>query len=251
MLDALSSKLRDAEVRIGPVTVVGVDADTAVALVIDAVRRRTASIFAFCNMHTFNLAARDPAYAQALAQAVVFNDGIGMDIAGKLLFGRGFPANLNGTDLTPQVLAALPADTGVFLLGSAPGVAEQAGDAFTRRYPQLHIAGVQHGFFSDDEGAAIAARVRATGAGLVLVGMGNPAQELWAARHGQASGAVMMCIGAFLDFSAGKFTRAPRLVRALRLEWVYRLLLEPRRMFGRYIGGAVPFLATVLRERRR
>jgi alpha-1,3-mannosyltransferase len=67
--------------------------------------------------------------------------------------------------------------------------------------------------------------------------------------HGARTGAVILCIGAFLDFTAGAIQRAPPIVRRLRAEWLYRLWLEPRRMFGRYIGGAPPFLAAVLREK--
>jgi exopolysaccharide biosynthesis WecB/TagA/CpsF family protein len=239
----------DAVVTIGPVAMVAVGVGEAVDLIIDAVARRTSSIFAFCNMHTLNLAVSNRAFAQVLGAATVFNDGIGMNIASKLLFGRGFPANLNGTDLTPLVLASTPPGTGVFLLGSAPGVAEQAGAALAVRHPHIRIAGCQHGFFAAEEGAAIAEQVRLSGADLLLVGMGNPVQELWAARYAAATGAVTMCVGAFLDFSAGKFRRAPKLLQDIRLEWAYRIWLEPRRMFRRYFGGAIPFFSYILRER--
>ncbi|MFT8246074.1 WecB/TagA/CpsF family glycosyltransferase [Roseomonas sp. BN140053] len=223
----------------------------AVAHILSAMRARSCEVFAFCNMHGCNLARRSPAFASALGRATVFNDGIGMDIASRILFGRPFPENINGTDLTPELLAGLERPTAVFLLGSPPGVAERAARALESRFPQVRVVGCQHGFFPPSEDGEMADRVRRTGAELVLAGMGNPRQELWAVEMAPRTGAVVLCIGAFLDFASGRVSRAPRLVRALRSEWLYRLALEPRRLASRYFGGVGPFLWAVLRERLR
>jgi exopolysaccharide biosynthesis WecB/TagA/CpsF family protein len=84
---------------------------------------------------------------------------------------------------------------------------------------------------------------------LVLVAMGQPRQEQWAVREAERCGAVSMSIGAYLDFVSGRVSRAPMLVQRLRLEWIYRLAIEPRRMAGRYLIGNLTFMAAALRQR--
>lgn len=235
--------------RVGGLDVVAVDQPRAIAEMVAAVAATAPRIFGFCNAHTVNMARNRADFAAAARQATLFNDGIGLDIAGRLLHGAPFPANLNGTDLTPALLGALPPDTAVFLLGSPPGVAEQAQAALAARFPNLRFVGTRDGFFAADVEAAIAASIRASGAQVVLVGMGHPRQELWAARNLQATGAVLLCIGAFLDFAAGAVPRAPEWARRARMEWAYRLLVEPRRMARRYLIGNVAFLWHVARQR--
>lgn len=221
----------------------------ALALVRQAVMQRRGAMFAFCNAHTANLARSSPALRVALTGATVFNDGVGLDLASELLYDMPFPENLNGTDLTPALLAALPAGTPVFLLGSAPGVAEAAGRILAQRHG-ITIAGTHHGFFTAAQDPQVVEHIAASGARLVIVAMGNPGQELWAARRCEQLGIPVLCVGAFLDFTAGIVARAPGVIRTLRIEWVWRLMLEPRRMARRYLVGNAAFLLAVLRQRR-
>lgn len=236
--------------HIGGVALQAVTRDAAIATMTRAIATGGAGIFAFCNMHTANQARVVPEFAAALAQMTVFNDGIGIDLASRLLFGAPFPDNLNGTDLTPALLAALP-PTRVFLLGSPPGVAEQAAAILQARHPHLCVVGTADGFFAATEAGAVAGRIRACGAQLVLVGMGHPRQETWAAEWGGSTGAVILCVGAFLDFTAGVVTRAPGFVRAARCEWLFRFVQEPRRLFRRYFLGAPGFFLAIARQRLR
>jgi exopolysaccharide biosynthesis WecB/TagA/CpsF family protein len=236
--------------RIGPVDVLGVRQDEAVTMLRDAIEQRQPGIWAFANAHTVTLAERDPAFAAALGQATVFNDGAGVEMASKLLYGQSFPCNLNGTDLTPALLASLTRSTRIFLLGSKPGVAEIAAQSLTQRYPHVVIVGVADGFFGKHEEIGLTARISASSADLVLLGMGHPMQELFAARHATTLGMPLMCVGAFLDFAAGRVARAPRVVQRLRLEWVYRLAQEPRRLARRYLIGNFVFAGIILKQRR-
>jgi N-acetylglucosaminyldiphosphoundecaprenol N-acetyl-beta-D-mannosaminyltransferase/alpha-1,3-mannosyltransferase len=236
---------------LGGVTLALLDQPSAVALVVAAIERRSQAVFAFCNLHTFNLAQQSAALQTALARSVVFNDGVAMNIASRVLCGAPFPANLNGTDLTPALLGAIGRPVAVFLVGSAPGVAEQAGRVLEARFPMVSVVGCQHGFFDDGDSARVVAAIRAAGAELVLVGMGNPRQEVWASGVASQTGAVLLCVGAFLDFTAGRFTRAPAWARAMRCEWAWRLALEPRRLAPRYLLGGARFAWTILRERLR
>lgn len=236
---------------IGPVPVCALDYPAALDLVATMLDREGERNVAFCNAHTVNLARRDARFRAALQGMTVLNDGVGLDLARRVLHGAPFPANLNGTDFTPAVLEAAPRPLRLFLLGSPPGVAERAADALSARFPRHQVVGVRDGFFPPADGAAIARTIAATGADLLLVGMGQPRQELWAAEHGAATGAVVMCVGAYLDFAAGAVFRAPGWMRALRIEWTYRLAQEPRRLAARYLLGNPRFVYGVLRDRFR
>jgi exopolysaccharide biosynthesis WecB/TagA/CpsF family protein len=234
---------------IGGVAVIVTDRDTALADLRRAVADRAAGAWGFCNAHTVNCARTIPGYRETLSRMRLLNDGIGVDLASRLLYGDGFPDNLNGTDLSPALLESLPPGTGIFLIGSPPGVAERAGAHLGERFPHIRIVGTQHGFFPAEEEPAIAARIAGSGAHLVLVGMGNPVQEQWAVRNAAHIAAPLLCIGAYLDFAAGIVSRAPGWVRKSRTEWLYRLAQEPRRLASRYLVGNLTFLAAVAHEK--
>ncbi|WP_174274000.1 WecB/TagA/CpsF family glycosyltransferase [Sphingomonas bacterium] len=236
---------------IGPVDVEALSIAEAVAMIGGAIVSREPRIFAFANAHSINLARDDPGFAEVLKGMTVLNDGVGLDLWSKAIHGAPFPANLNGTDLTPIVLAALDKPTKLFLLGSTDEVCRAAAEAIAARFPMARIVGHHHGFFPAADEPALAARIRAAGADLVLAGMGQPRQEYWARRNAGPTGAVILCIGAWLDFVSGRIVRAPGLVRKLRLEWVYRLMLEPRRLGSRYLVGNVRFLFALRKATRR
>lgn len=205
---------------------------------------------AFLNAHGSNLAARDPAFAAALRSMLVLNDGVGVNLAARILAGRGFPENLNGTDFLPAFLAGTGRDQRLFLLGGRPGVAERAAASIMVSHPRHRVVGTRHGYFDAADTQAVVEAVRASGATLLLVAMGNPAQELWISRHLVATGAeAAFGVGALFDFLAGEVSRAPALVRRTRLEWVWRLMLEPKRLFRRYVLGNPRFLMRVMRRR--
>lgn len=208
-----------------------------------------AALLAFANAHACNLAARRPGFREVLAGAdLLLPDGAGLAIAARFA-GTVLPANLNGTDFIPQLLdRAAQRGCAVFLLGAAPGVAERAAARLQR--PGLRVVGTAHGYHTDH--AALVRRIAASGADLLLVGMGMPRQERWLAEHLEATGVRLgVAAGAYLDFAAGTVRRAPRWIRAARLEWLFRLLGEPRRLFARYVLGNPAFLLRVLRARFR
>jgi exopolysaccharide biosynthesis WecB/TagA/CpsF family protein len=197
-----------------------------------------------------NVAAVDPLFRAALRRITLFNDGIGVDIASRWLYGTRFPENLNGTDLTPALLNALPEGTSVFLLGGKPDVVAQAGRALSEQHPNILIVGRQHGYFTPGEAKLVAERISATDAQLVLIGMGHPQQEKWAVDYGLSVSAQMLCVGAFIDRVAGRVPRAPLWMRRLRAEWLYRLMLEPRRLAKRYLWGNLVFLFRIWQQRK-
>lgn len=198
---------------------------------------------AFLNAHGSNLAARDPSFRDLLAGFTVLNDGIGVNIASRVLHGRPFPDNLNGTDFVPRYLRDTRHSFRIFLLGAQPGVAEQAAAAIRKQAPRHAIAGTRNGFFTVAETPAVIDEIAASKSDIVLVAMGNPAQERFIAEHFDALGCgLAIGVGALFDFLAGRVTRAPAVFRTLRSEWIYRLGLEPGRMWRRYVLGNPKFL---------
>lgn len=205
----------------------------------------------YVNVHTLNLATADSSYAEVLRNAdLVLNDGKGVLLAG-LLLGCRFPADLNGNLFTPLLLDhAAAAGWSVYILGARPGVAESVADVLKTRHRGLTIAGTMHGHFSTAEEDDVVARIRTTGPGLLLVGMGNPLQERFLARRLKDTGArVGLGVGAYLDFQVGEVTRAPAWMNRVGIEWVHRLVQEPRRMWRRYLLGNPLFVWRVLKSR--
>jgi alpha-1,3-mannosyltransferase len=235
--------------RIGSVSVDVLDRETAVATILTSAAERQPLMVAFCNAHTVNVAGRDGQMREALGSAVVLNDGIGADIASRALFRRGFPANLNGTDFVPHLLASAAAQLRVYFLGAGEGVAEAAAREVAGRFPHVRIAGTGHGYFRDQETPSVLQAIRQSGADMVLVAMGQPRQEIWAARHYQELGIPVICVGALFDFLAGSIPRAPAWMRQRRIEWLYRLWKEPRRLGGRYVIGNAAFLLNLFRQK--
>lgn len=205
---------------------------------------------AYCNANLVNIAAGDAGLRARLAHFLILPDGIGVDIASRLLYGAAFPANLNGTDFTPAILAARKRPLRVMLLGGRPGIAERAAARLRTDYPQHRFSVLSHGYFEPAEEPALLARLAHERPDLLLVAFGNPRQEQWIADRIDARHcAVAAGIGALFDFLAGEVARAPETFRALRIEWVYRLWLEPRRLWRRYVVGNPAFLMRVLRQK--
>jgi exopolysaccharide biosynthesis WecB/TagA/CpsF family protein len=208
---------------------------------------------AFANANTLNLASTNADYRHVLNKAdLVLNDGFGVALGARML-NRRFPENLNGTDFLPHLLK-LAAGRGwpVFLLGGTAGTAETAADKLSQHIADLRIAGVHHGYLTAQSNSDLVATIRASGARVLLAGMGNPGQEFWLASNLEASGAQLgVGVGAFLDFAAGRVARAPVWMRRLRLEWFWRLMVEPRRLWRRYLVGNPLFLLRAARHARR
>ncbi|NBB98363.1 MAG: WecB/TagA/CpsF family glycosyltransferase, partial [Alphaproteobacteria bacterium] len=206
---------------------------------------------AFVNAHCVNVAARDGAYRHALQSAdMLLPDGAGLELAARL-HGARFAANLNGTDLGPELAREMAArGLSLFLLGAAPGVAERAGQRLQQIAPGLTIAGTRDGYHGLQDAQAAVDAINASGADMVWMATGVPHQDMWLAKHAaELDARYMLGVGALLDFLSGRISRAPLWMRRARLEWLWRLGLEPRRMFLRYVWGNAAFLARALAHR--
>jgi N-acetylglucosaminyldiphosphoundecaprenol N-acetyl-beta-D-mannosaminyltransferase len=177
-------------------------------------------------------------YAQRdeLFRAVVNASALSLcDTVGLLAVARQRGATLTervtGVDLIER-LASEAARRGlpVYFLGGAAGVAADAAAILEVLYPGLIIAGTHDGYFAPEESREIAERIRESGAKLLFVGLGSPRQELWIAEHLRETGCgAAIGVGGSFDVIGGRVTRAPKFMRRLGLEWLYRLVREPHR----------------------
>ena len=175
-------------------------------------------------------ANKDPEFAEILSKAdLVIPDGVGVIYAAKIL-GRPLKGRVPGIDFASGLMERV-AGTGkrLFLLGAAPGVAEQAAVNLRAAYPGLVVCGTHDGYFKED--GPVADAIREARADMVFVCLGAPKQEKWIAANGAAAGArLYIGLGGAMDVFAGKVDRAPERFQKLGLEWLYRLMKEPSRI---------------------
>ncbi|WP_062353959.1 WecB/TagA/CpsF family glycosyltransferase [Bacillus kwashiorkori] len=203
----------------------------------------------YINAHCYNVAQKDKTYKKYLNEAeYVLNDGLGIDLGGKIL-NVSFDENLNGTDFTPLLLKlAEENNQRVFLLGGYPGVAETAANNFLKVMPKLQIVGVRDGYFQNTD--EVIDEINAVKPDLLIVALGVPLQEKWVTENFERLNATVMTgVGAFLDFASNRIPRAPEFIRKVRLEWVYRLLREPKRLWKRTFIGNFTFFYYIMKYR--
>jgi N-acetylglucosaminyldiphosphoundecaprenol N-acetyl-beta-D-mannosaminyltransferase len=199
------------------------------------------------------LADDDARLREILARAdLVTADGMSV-VWGARLAGRGrLPGRVTGID-TMERLVARAAERGwrVYFLGAKREAVEGAVAVLRARHPRLVVAGFRDGYFAGRE-PEVVAEVRAAGADLLFVAMGSPKQEFFLAENLAALGArFALGVGGSFDHVAGLSRRAPLWMQRAGLEWLHRLLSEPRRLWRRYLLGNARFAALLLRDRAR
>ena len=238
---------------------VGVDRITAEGLHAEITRlvRRRGGVVLNVNAHCLNLLHEDEGLRDFFGAAdVVFCDGAGVRLAARML-GEHLPARITYADWLPR-LAALAEERGfsLFFLGARPGVAREASAKLLMSHPGLKIVGVRHGFFDhrvgSPENEAVVAEIKAARPDILLLGLGMPLQERWLMENHRGLGVgVALTGGAVFDYASGRLRRGPRLLTDNGFEWLVRLLVEPRRLWRRYLLGNPLFLARVLAQRWR
>lgn len=218
------------------------DLDDEQRLIESLSKPEAATVLGFVNAHAMNLAAGNADYYQALATAdVLLRDGSGMAI---LFRRRGLVPglNMNGTDFIPKLLEAYRGRRIAFWGTQEPFLANAVRHSEERF--GVKVVSAQHGFAELETYTALAQQLRPE---LIILGMGMPKQEQLAARIAAIGiPCLLVCGGAILDFLGGKVSRAPQWVRRLGCEWLYRLMIEPRRLFQRYVLGNPLFLLRTL-----
>jgi N-acetylglucosaminyldiphosphoundecaprenol N-acetyl-beta-D-mannosaminyltransferase len=192
----------------------------------------------------------DPQLREIVARCEIVNaDGQSVVWASRLV-GSPLPERVAGIDLMQRLLAlAEVKGWPVFILGARREVLDRAVERLCQRHPNLRLAGTRNGYFSEHEAPDVAEQIRASGARILFVAMSSPRKEYFLGEHGRGLGVpFVMGVGGAIDVIAGITRRAPHGWQRLGLEWLYRLLQEPRRMAGRYARTNTRFVWLVTRE---
>ncbi len=229
-----------------------IDWDGAVAQVLAWGRSHAHRYACLCNVHSVVTSTRERAFHTILAHAdLATADGAPVAWAVRHI-ARVRQPRINGPDLMWRCLgAAEQQQLSVFLYGASPATLARLQGAIARHFPRLVLAGAISPPFrplSEQEDAAMVAAINASGAHLVFVGLGCPKQELWMGAHCGRIDAPLLGVGAAFDYHAGTLARAPLWWQQHGLEWLYRLIQEPRRLAGRYVVGNARFVVGMARQ---
>lgn len=229
--------------------------DALLDFITQIILSRRRALIAHVNVYGLNLAYQLPWFCEFLNRAdLVFCDGFGAQWGARL---AGLPIPLRNTPadwIECLCQRCVEHDLSIFFLGAKPGVAEQAAARLKHRFPPLRIAGTHHGYFdqtaSSPENATVIQCINAVRPDLLLVGMGMPLQERWLAENwDQLEAHVALIVGGVFDIVSGELRRPPRWMTDHGLEWLGRLMIEPRRLWRRYLLGNPLFFWRVLQQR--
>lgn len=247
----LSTRVDSSKLRVLGVNIENTTMREALDQIESLASGNQASQVCFVNADCANWATQHAEYRSILNSAeLTLADGIGIKLAGRILRTH-LAENVNGTDLFPRLCDRLQTSGHrIFLLGACPGVAEDVRGWIERNYPLAQVAGVQHGYFSAEQTEQVLDRIRASQSDILLVAMGAPRQDLWIREHLARTGCkVGIGVGGLFDYYSGRIPRAPRWIRELCLEWFFRFLQEPKRLWKRYWLGNGVFLVRVMMQR--
>lgn len=224
--------------------------DEAVEIALGFMQERRACYACTPNPEIVMAAKGDASLRAALSGAeLVLADGVGITKAAAML-GTPLKSRVPGIDFASNVISRLAQRGGsVYLLGAKPLVAEAAAEKLTQTYPGIVIAGTNDGYFTDE--APVIGKINAASPDFLMVCLGSPKQELWmSANAGRLSCGLMAGLGGSLDVLAGNVQRAPETWRRLGLEWLYRVIKEPKRL-GRVMKLPAFVLEAAAEGRRR
>ena len=233
-----------------PVTALPFDAQMKVLL--DWASRRKSKVVCVANVHMLTEAYWCLDFGSILKRAdLVTPDG--MPIVWMLrLLGVLKQDRVAGLDIISAVCQLAPhQNVSVFFLGSTAATLDRMRPSLEKEFPDLAIAGMEPLPFrplTPEEDEAVIRKINESGAGVVMVSLGCPKQEYWMDQHRDKIEAVMIGVGGAFPVYAGLLSRAPRLVRDWGLEWLYRLIQEPRRLWGRYITTIPPFIGLAIKQ---
>ncbi len=216
------------------------DYEDATVRIIEAGTAKQSFAMSALATHGLMEAVHDPSFREVVNNLdLVTPDGQPVRWAMNILHDSGLNDRVYGPDLTWKVCgAAADAGVGIYLFGSTAETCEAFVDAVLDEWPHAVISDVQPDRFRDateEEDAADIERINNSGAGVVLVGRGCPRQEKWVGAHKGSVNAAMMAVGAAFDYHAGQLKKPPPVMQKYGLEWLWRLSLEPKRLFKRYL----------------
>ncbi|MDG5801066.1 WecB/TagA/CpsF family glycosyltransferase [Marinilabiliaceae bacterium ANBcel2] len=194
---------------------------------------------------------KDEALRQSVLDADMINaDGMSVVWASRFL-GRALPARVAGIDLMLE-LVKMAHEQGYkcFFFGARQEVVEKVVETFNQEYSPEIIAGFRNGYFNDNEEEQIASEISKSGAHMLFVAMSSPKKEIFVNKYKKLMNVpFVMGVGGSFDVVAGITKRAPRWIQKIGLEWFFRFIQEPRRMWRRYLVGNSKFIMLVLKSR--
>jgi N-acetylglucosaminyldiphosphoundecaprenol N-acetyl-beta-D-mannosaminyltransferase len=241
-----------SRVHIGKVSVDRISLEDMLNSVTDALTSYVPKTVFYANSYAVTLAESDPSFAAAMGKAdAIFCDGFGVYVASRVL-GGSVPQRFAWPDWIDRLGAACRAKgASMFFLGAREGVAGEAARKLEAAVPGLKVHS-HHGHFekNDPSSREVIEIVNRSGASVLLVGFGMPLQEIWITRHRtELKPLVVFSVGALFDYAAGNVVRGPRWLTQHGFEWMTRLVIEPRRLWRRYLLGLPEFGLLVLRQR--
>ena len=240
-----------SKVRIGRVLVDRMSLEDMLRVVASALESGTPLTILNANAHAVTLAETNPSFATAMDKAdVIFCDGFGVYFA-SLLLGGPIRERFTYGDITEKLAQTCHSKgASLFLLGAKEGVAAKAARNLEAAVPGIRVHS-HHGYFQKDEQSSreVIDIINRSGASMLFVGFGMPLQELWITSYrAQLRPYVVFSVGAALDYAAGNVARGPRWLTQTGFEWLARLVIEPRRLWKRYLLGLPEFALLVGRQ---
>ncbi|MBB5149827.1 WecB/TagA/CpsF family glycosyltransferase [Ureibacillus thermosphaericus] len=235
-------------------TVLGIQVNTEnydelIEQIFQRIERKEKSLIVAINPEKIMKAKEDPALKKLLNEAEFqIPDGIGVILASKIQKGQ-ISERVTGVDLMMRLCEeAATKQKSIFLYGGKPGVAASAAEKLKELYPGIQIAGIQHGYETDNE--KVISKINEAKPDILFVAMGSPKQENWInANRDQLYPTIYQGVGGSFDVLAGNVKRAPKAFQKVGLEWFYRLMMEPKRIKRQM---ALPkFLLEVVRNTKR
>jgi exopolysaccharide biosynthesis WecB/TagA/CpsF family protein len=229
----------------------GFDRYAAADMVLDAARQGRAFSVSAIAVHGVMTGVLDPSHRYRLNHLdLIVADGQPVRWALNLLHDVGLRQRVYGPNLTVEVLTrAAPEKIPVYFYGSTQEVLDLLCARMQKRFPDLQIAGAEpsrFGQISADTAAEIASRIRQSGARIVFVGLGCPRQEVWAYEFRDRLKVPILAVGAAFPFLAGTLRMAPQWMQNRGLEWLFRLCMEPRRLWRRYLLLSPAYIVCVV-----
>ncbi len=202
------------------------------------------------NSHNLSVSLKNKGYKQALQKAtMVYPEGIGTIIISNIV-GSKLKGKTTLMDFIYEILSSAEKNKwSVYLLGGKPNIAKEAVAEIKKKFPKIKISGSDHGYFKPNQESSIIGKINKTNTDILFVALGSPTQELWIDRNLEKIKAkAFFGIGGSIDHLSGKIPRAPAWMHKHGLEWIFRLIKEPKRLWRRYLLENFILLGIVMKE---
>ncbi len=227
--------------------------DETIAFILKSIVERKQIVHNSINANKIVLIKKYPLLKESLDEADIVNaDGQSVIYASKWL-GKPLPERVAGIDLMTKLLEqAYKNQLKVYLFGAKEEVVKRLINIINKQYATRIIAGYRNGYFQPEEENDIANEINKSGANILFVGIPSPKKENFIKKHRVklSSVSLLMGVGGSFDVLSGSIKRAPKWMQKIGMEWVFRLLMEPRKMWKRYLIGNIKFIRLLFDERR-